>query len=202
MRKFWNELFKTPRTKIALSTAYHSETDGQSEIANRKIKEMIRGFLNYRKDICDDNLVEFEVAYNSAVNSTTLYTPFFLSYRINSKSITIETISSSNSSVSEFIRNIQEAKNFAIQQIYIRNEAMALYANKHRIPQNISVNDLVWLFTKNLSLENRTSIRKLHPEFCGSFKSVRKVSNVSFKFELSVPMKHWKIYDTLYVSFP
>ncbi len=50
MRKFWKTLFNLLGTKIAPSTAYHPQTDGQTEIANRKVEEMIRAFANFRKD--------------------------------------------------------------------------------------------------------------------------------------------------------
>ena len=53
MSKLWKTLFKYLGTKLAPSSAYHPQTDGQSEIANRKIEEMIRGFVNYAKDNWD-----------------------------------------------------------------------------------------------------------------------------------------------------
>ena len=55
---------------------YHPQTAGQSEITNKKFEEMIRAFANYKKDNFDEHLVDFEVAYNSGVNATTLCSPF------------------------------------------------------------------------------------------------------------------------------
>ncbi len=74
--KFRKTLFKLLGTKIAPSTAYHPQTDGQTEIANSKVEEMMRAFPNFRKDDSDEHLVDFEVAYNSSIHSTTLYSPF------------------------------------------------------------------------------------------------------------------------------
>ncbi len=76
MRKFRKTLFELLGSKIAPSTAYHPQTDWQSEIANRNIEEMLREFANFRKDNWDEHIVDFEVAYNSAIHSTTLYSPF------------------------------------------------------------------------------------------------------------------------------
>ena len=50
MSKFWKSLFKSLRTKLAPSSAYQPQTDGQSETANRKIEEMIRGLVYHAKD--------------------------------------------------------------------------------------------------------------------------------------------------------
>lgn len=108
MSKFWKALFKSLNTKLAPSTGYHPQTDGQSEIANRKVEEMIRAFANYKKDNWDQNLVDFEVAYNSAVNSTTLRSPFFINYGIHLRIIPMEGITSYNPSVKSFVDVIHD----------------------------------------------------------------------------------------------
>ncbi len=100
MRMFWKTLLKLLGTKIAPSTAYHPQTDDQTEIANRKVEEMIRTFANFRKDNWDEHLVHFEVAYNSSIHSTTPYSSFYLKYGINPKTIQIQTLSPDNPSLS------------------------------------------------------------------------------------------------------
>ena len=37
--------------------------DGQTEIMNKKLEEMIRAFVNHKQDNWDEHLVEFKVAY-------------------------------------------------------------------------------------------------------------------------------------------
>ena len=48
---------------------------------------------------------------------------------------------------------------------------------------------MVLLSTKNLSLEDGSGMRKQNPEFCGPFKIFEKVSEVTFRSELSASMK-------------
>lgn len=57
MSKFWKALFKSQGTKIKPSSAYHPQTDGQTEISDRNVEEMIRAFSNFRKDNWDKHLV-------------------------------------------------------------------------------------------------------------------------------------------------
>ena len=87
MSKFWKSLLKSLKTKLALSSAYHPQTDGQSEIVNRKVEEMIRAFVNFQKDNWDDHLVDFEVGLESAAFSSF----YRISYHILNKSYFMST---------------------------------------------------------------------------------------------------------------
>ena len=80
MNNFWKALFKSLGTKLAPSFAYHPQTDEQSEIDNRTIEKIIRSFTNVKKDNLEEHLIDVEIAYNSAANSTTLCTPFLVNY--------------------------------------------------------------------------------------------------------------------------
>ena len=200
LSKFWKALFKSLGTKLAPSSAYHPQTDGQSEIANRKVEEMIRAFANFKKDNWDEHLIDIEVAYNSAVNSTTLCTPFFINYGLHPKIFPIESITSNNPSVLEFLSSAQEATKFAYNRILQQNEKMAKYANKSRMQQKFNIGDKVWLSTKNLSLEDGSGSRKLNPKFCGPFKILEKITEVTYRLELSEPMKARRIHDAFHTS--
>ena len=133
MGTFWKSLFSMLQTKITPSSAYHPQTDGQTEIMNRKIEEMIRSFTNYDKSNWDEYLIEFEVAYNSSVHATTTFTPFYLNYGHHPRTLPIETVSSQNPSAESFISKIQKTTQIAVQEISKSNEKMSKYANKKRL---------------------------------------------------------------------
>ena len=48
LNKFWKTLFKQLGVQLAFSTAYHSQTVGQTETANRTVEDMLRTFVNYK----------------------------------------------------------------------------------------------------------------------------------------------------------
>ena len=200
MSKFWTTLFKSLGTKLAPSSAYHPQTDGQSEIANRKIEEMIRAFANFRKDNWDEFLVDFEVAYNSATNATTLCTPFYINYGLHPRVTPVEALATNNPSVDDFLSSTQEATRFAFDRIKAQNAKMATYANKFRKAHEFKVGDKVWLSTKNISFEDGSGSRKLNPKFCGPFPVTEKITDVTFRLELSEPMKARGIHDAFHVS--
>jgi transposase InsO family protein len=54
--KFWQTLFKTMGTRLVMSTAFHPQTDGQTERANKTLEDMLRAFTSYRQDDWDQHL--------------------------------------------------------------------------------------------------------------------------------------------------
>ena len=200
MSKFWTSLFKLLGTKLSPSSAYHPQTDGQSEIMNRKLEEMIRSFANFDKSNWDQYLVDFEVAYNSAVNATTGFSPFYLNYGIHPRTVPLDLLSADAPAASSFLQNMQNAIREARKQIIKANENTARYVNKSRNPANYNVGDKVWLSTKNLALEDGSGSRKLNPKYCGPFEITEDINGVTFRLKLSQPMKSRGIHDAFHAS--
>ncbi|CAI5467927.1 unnamed protein product [Closterium sp. Yama58-4] len=77
--KFWKETWAQYGTKLQFSSAYHPQTDGQTERTNQTMEQLI--MTN-----CPDparwehSLAMLEFAFNNAPSSTTNHSPFFLNY--------------------------------------------------------------------------------------------------------------------------
>jgi hypothetical protein len=72
---FWKELCSRLGVAPRLSTAYHPETDGQTEIANAGLKCYLRAYTNYMQNDWVDWLPIAELATNSRENSSTGIAP-------------------------------------------------------------------------------------------------------------------------------
>lgn len=80
---FWQELFKLMGTELCLSTAYHPQSDGQTEIVNKCLE-------NYLRCMCGDCPKQWvnwlslaEWWYNSSYHSSIKTTPFYAVYGHN-----------------------------------------------------------------------------------------------------------------------
>ncbi|PKU72440.1 RNA-directed DNA polymerase [Dendrobium catenatum] len=77
---FWRELWKRLRTEIKLSSAYHPQTDGQTEVVNRTLSNMLRCLAHENPKQWDDYIGQAEFAYNAMSNSSTGQCPFNIVY--------------------------------------------------------------------------------------------------------------------------
>ncbi|CAM8941132.1 unnamed protein product [Rhodiola kirilowii] len=73
---FWKELFRTQGTTLSHSSAYHPQTDGQSEVVNRGLEDYLRCFINEQQTNWVDLLPLAEYSYNTAWHSSIGMTPF------------------------------------------------------------------------------------------------------------------------------
>jgi hypothetical protein len=64
--------------KLAMSMAYHPQTDGQMEVMNKTLEIMLCAFINEKQTNWDILLPAAEFAYNNSINHSMGYSPFFL----------------------------------------------------------------------------------------------------------------------------
>jgi transposase InsO family protein len=80
MSKYTKDLLKLLDIKQNPSTAYHPQTDGQTERMNQTVEQYLRMFIDYRQDDWKEWLALAEFAYNNSEHQATKNTPFFLNY--------------------------------------------------------------------------------------------------------------------------
>jgi hypothetical protein len=78
--QFLTDLCKLFGTKLRMSTAFHPQTDGQTERMNRILEDALRHYVSPTQTDWDLYLALLEVAVNNAVQDSTNETPFMLNY--------------------------------------------------------------------------------------------------------------------------
>ncbi|PKU66385.1 hypothetical protein MA16_Dca009627 [Dendrobium catenatum] len=77
---FWRELWKILKTAVNLSSAYHPQSDGQTEVVNRTLGNMLRCLVQEQPKLWDELLSQAKFAYNSMTNRSTGTSPFHIVY--------------------------------------------------------------------------------------------------------------------------
>ena len=199
--RFWTELHRLMDTKLALSTAFHPQTDGQTERANQTLESILRAFVDQRQTNWDLLLTSAEFAYNNATNATTGYSPFFLNSGFHPRvpASLLQLQSSSNPAVKEFLDEQGTTLTMAKEAIEEAQERQARNADTRRRDHDYKVGDQVLLNTENITVaadQNRPTA-KLQPRFVGPYTILEQRSPVSFRLELPPQMK---IHDVFHVD--
>jgi len=72
-----------------LSTAFHAQTDGQTERTNSTLEQYLRAYVNYQQDNWKELLPMAEFAYNKGYQESIKRTPFFANCGVNPEYQTI-----------------------------------------------------------------------------------------------------------------
>ncbi|GJP29237.1 hypothetical protein CLOM_g20362 [Closterium sp. NIES-68] len=165
--KFWKELMSLLGTKIATSSAYHLQTDGQTERLNQTVEQLLRAACKDDISKWDLHLPVLEFAYNNATHSATGQTPFFLCYGRHPLTPQQPTIPATVQSAHDFITTMHKLWDRTHKRLLDIQQQQKRQADRHRTDHTITVGDQVLLDTCNLDISHLPS--KLRPCFCGPF---------------------------------
>lgn len=199
---FWRELFKHMGTKLKFSTAYHPQSDGQTERTNRTLEEQLRAHVNYHQNNWDEHLALCEFTYNNSKHSSTGYSPFFLNTGQHPTTpITYEVRKQDKTMINEAATTLLEQLYSTIEHARINIEkaqaSQKKHADKHRSDfEQFNVGDEVLLSTTNLRDPGRAP--KLCPQRIGPFKITKVVSKLTYELELPTTMS--KIHNVFHVQ--
>jgi hypothetical protein len=198
---FWRSLFNLTGTKLHMSTAYHPQTDGQSERTNRTVEDMLRPFVNERLDNWDDLLPAAEFAYNNTVHAGTGYTPFYMNYGQHPLTpacfLNPPETPPHNQSADDFASRMRATLTSATEHLRRAIDKQKTQADKSRRQVEFQVGDKVWLDGRNLPLKVPENSRKLQHRRYGPYTITAKVLPVSYKLDLP---KSLSIHPVFHVS--
>jgi hypothetical protein len=85
---FWRTLWKRLGMNLSFISAYHPQTDGQTEVVNISPKNLLRSLVTEQGRQWDQIMAQAEFAFNNSVNRSTGKSPFEIVYGIQPRGIT------------------------------------------------------------------------------------------------------------------
>ena len=177
-----------------MSTAYHPQTDGQTERVNQALEQYLRCYVDYNLDNWSTLLSTAEFAYNNVAHESTKESPFFVEYGRNPRAGPILFKETRMSDLSDIMRQRHEAQEQAKAALVLAAERMKWYYDKGVQNVPFKVGDKVLLNTKDY----QTTERSLQPRYEGPFEIIEKLSPVTFK--LNMPPRYRAMHPVFHAS--
>ncbi|KAL5742663.1 hypothetical protein ACOSP7_029395 [Xanthoceras sorbifolium] len=152
---FWKTLFQLQGTSLNMSSSYHPQTDGQTEVVNRTLEQ----YLQY--------------SYNTAKYSATGFTPFEAVYGIPPLNLLTYVLGTTKvKAVDDFLHSRKLILEDLRQHLVLARNRMKVQADQHRREPY-----------RQHSFALRSSL-KLLPRFYGPFKILARIGEVAYRLEL------------------
>jgi hypothetical protein len=196
---FWYELFKLAGITLKMSSTFHPQIDGQSEVINKVITIYLRCLTGDRPRSWLQWLSWAEFCYNSSYHTTLPFKvvygrdpPALISYKQGASKVVAVDKQQQLKAGDEFLREIQD-------RLLQSQVTMKSYHDQHWHEVVFQEGDWVWL-----RLQQRTTVAisaaahsKLSPKYYGPYKILQHISKISYKLELP---SRAKIHNVFHVS--
>ena len=198
--RFWKKFHEELGTRLHFSTAYHPQTDGQSERTIQTLEDMLRACVLDFGGSWDAYLPLAEFSYNNSHHSSIGMPPFELLYGRRCRTPICwgevgQRVMGSTEIVLQTTEQIQQVR----QRLLTAQSRQKSYADRRRSELEFQVGDFVLLKVSPWKGVIRFRKRgKLGPRYIGPFRVIARVGWVAYRLEL--PAELGQIHDTFHVS--
>jgi len=194
---FFTDLYDYLGIKRSMSTAYHPQTDGQTERINQVIEAYLRSYCNYEQNDWASMLAMAEYAYNTSKHSTTKISPFYANYGFEARTSWPTEIQFRNPTSEMYGHYMTGVHKQLKDRLEHAVEVMKKYYNKKRKEvAPFKKGELVLLNGRNIRCKHRC--KKLEDKMLGPFEILSVGSNNRY-CKLKLP-EHWKLHPVFNID--
>ncbi|KAL0553899.1 hypothetical protein IC582_007803 [Cucumis melo] len=198
--KFWKGLQTAMGTRLDFSTAFHPQTDGQTERLNQVLEDMLRACALEFPGSWDSHLHLMEFAYNNSYQATIGMAPFEALYGKCCRSpVCWGEVGEQRLMGPELVQSTNEAIQKIRSRMHTAQSRQKSYAYVRRKDLEFEVGDKVFLKVAPMRGVLRFERRgKLSPRFVGPFEILERIGPVAYR--LALPPSLSTVHDVFHVS--
>ncbi|WMV22932.1 hypothetical protein MTR67_016317 [Solanum verrucosum] len=197
---FWRALQHDLGTRLDMSTAFHPQTDGQSERTIQVLEDMLRACVIDFGTRWDQHLPLAEFAYNNSYHSSIRMAPFEALYGRRCRSpIGWFDSAEVDSLGTDILREDMERVRVIQSRLLTAQSRQKSYADRRVRPLEFMVGDRVWLRVSPMKGVMRFGKKgKLSPRFIGPYEILERMGDVAYK--LALPPSLTVVHPVFHVS--
>nr|ABA98437.1 retrotransposon protein, putative, Ty3-gypsy subclass [Oryza sativa Japonica Group] len=198
--KFWQKLQEELGTRLNFSTAYHPQTDGQTERVNQILEDMLRACALDFGGAWDKSLPYAEFSYNNSYQASLQMAPFEALYGRKCRTpLFWDQTGERQLFGTEVLAEAEEKVRIIRERLRVAQSRQKSYADNRRRELTFEVGDYVYLRVTPLRGVHRFQTKgKLAPRFVGPYKILERRGEVAYQLEL--PSNMIGIHDVFHVS--
>ncbi|SPC66389.1 related to pol protein [Ustilago sp. UG-2017b] len=193
----WKAFTEQMGVKHSLSTAYHPQTDGQTERVNQVVEQYLRMYCNYEQNDWADLLDTAAFVYNNTVHNSIGVSPFFACYGWNPKAHPDipQRLGVNDPDQFEYLIDGKERCKYLQEQIReAQHRTVDQYNRKHKDIE-FKVGDMVYINCQNWKTRRPTP--KLDTRFAGPYPVQERVGRRAYRITLPANLR---VHDVFHVS--
>ena len=157
--KFWSSLCYFLGIKQRLSTAFHPQTDSQTERQNSTMEAYLRAFVNFEQNDWARLLPMAEFAYNNSKNASTGHTPFELNCGYHPRTLYEEEVDprSQSKSADELAEELRDLMIVCCKNLHHAQELQKQAYDKRIKPRSYAPGEKFWYNSKFIKTSGTAS---------------------------------------------
>ncbi|KAL8110718.1 hypothetical protein AgCh_026455 [Apium graveolens] len=190
--RFWTKFQECLGTKLKMSTAYHPQTDGQSERTIQTIKDMLRVCALDFKGNWDEHLPLIEFSYNNSYHASIRMPPYEALYGRKCRSpLYWDEVGEKKLLGPELVQQTKDAIILIRKRLEAAQDRQKKNSDLHRKDVEMEIGSLVLLKVSPWKGLVRFGQKgKLSPRYIGPFEILRKVGKVAYELALPPQLQH------------